>query len=211
MQSSMEDHMNKIINGMYSISFYSPIIVLIAVIYWGFSINASIKSFIYLAIVLFISLIRWGVMFNKSDSAIIPTIPATNIECSKMLIPEDPLYSSYIISFTLFYLLIPMIMLSNEAKFGLYNFSVLIFFIVYMVYDIVIKSSIKCIDVTNIKFVINLLTGAGFGAGFGMLFYTYAKSFLFINEQQTNDEVCNMPAKQQFKCRLYKNGQLVTK
>jgi hypothetical protein len=35
------------------------------------------------------------------------------------------------------------------------------------------------------------------------------KGYLFINEINNNKEVCSMPSKQQFKCSVYKNGELV--
>jgi hypothetical protein len=34
-------------------------------------------------------------------------------------------------------------------------------------------------------------------------------NYLYINEINTNKEVCSMPTKQQFKCSVYKNGELV--
>ena len=34
-------------------------------------------------------------------------------------------------------------------------------------------------------------------------------SILFINELTSNKEVCTRPSKQQFKCKVYKDGTLI--
>jgi hypothetical protein len=36
------------------------------------------------------------------------------------------------------------------------------------------------------------------------------KSALYYNDFQSNNVVCNKPSKQKFKCRVYKNGELLT-
>ena len=205
---SLAENIDKLKQGIYALSFYSPLIIVIAVMYWGITVNSGIKSAIYLAMVTFVSLIRWG-GFKYSNKSPINTSEVLS-ECSKMMIPEDPTYSVYIISFTLFYLLVPMILVSNATHTSLYNFGVISFFSAFMIYDIIVKSTINCIDTTGAAFIFSLLAGSCLGAGLGSLFYTSARSFVFINENQTDKEVCNMPTKQQFKCRLYKNGQLVT-
>ena len=44
----------------------------------------------------------------------------------------------------------------------------------------------------------------------GLIMYgSELKSYLYINEINTNKEVCSMPSKQQFKCKVYKDGTLV--
>jgi hypothetical protein len=42
-----------------------------------------------------------------------------------------------------------------------------------------------------------------------ILFYSDKISLLFINELNSNKEVCTVPSKQQFKCSLYRNGEIV--
>jgi hypothetical protein len=36
------------------------------------------------------------------------------------------------------------------------------------------------------------------------------EKFLFFNEVQSNKVVCSRPTKQQFKCTVYKNGEILT-
>ena len=41
------------------------------------------------------------------------------------------------------------------------------------------------------------------------MYGTELKGYLYINEINSNKEVCSMPSKQQFKCKVYKDGALV--
>jgi hypothetical protein len=43
-----------------------------------------------------------------------------------------------------------------------------------------------------------------------MIYFSPMNNYLFMNEIYTNGQVCSMPSKQQFKCSVYKNGELVT-
>ena len=44
----------------------------------------------------------------------------------------------------------------------------------------------------------------------GLIMYgTSLKGYLYINEINSNKEVCSMPSKQQFKCKVFKDGTLV--
>ena len=44
----------------------------------------------------------------------------------------------------------------------------------------------------------------------GLIMYgTRLKPYLYINEMNSNKEVCSLPSKQQFKCKVYKDGTLV--
>jgi hypothetical protein len=42
-----------------------------------------------------------------------------------------------------------------------------------------------------------------------VMYGTTLKDYLYINEANTNKEVCSMPSKQQFKCKVYKDGTLI--
>ncbi len=205
---------------IFSLSFYSPLAVVAAVVYWGFTLNAPVKSFIYFILIGVISVVRYALYANgpRSSRTSVDISPDTIHDqlggtiselCSKFLIiPHDATYSICILSFTFWYLFIPMIMLSTSAKINAYNFGVIGFFGAYLIFDIMIKTSLNCISIKNAIF--NFIIGAGIGIACGMFFYTTARSFIFINESQSNKEICSMPTKQQFKCKLYKNGELVS-
>ena len=75
-----------------------------------------------------------------------------------------------------------------------------------------IKNSLQCIPGFFSSLIIgNILSGLFLGAVIaGLIMYgSNMKSYLYINEVNTNKEVCSMPSKQQFKCRVFKDGTLI--
>ena len=81
----------------------------------------------------------------------------------------------------------------------------------YMLLDLSVKKQIGCLTkITNVGIVGNFFSGVLLGAGLSALIYSSPiRNLLFVNELSGNKEVCSMPSQQQFKCRVYKNGELV--
>lgn len=104
-----------------------------------------------------------------------------------------------------------MIMVSTQNNVNALNYRVLAFFISYIVLDLSVKKSLSCISKIFSGLVIgDILSGAFLGGVIALLMYgSNLKSYLYINEINTNKEVCSMPSKQQFKCRVFKDGTLV--
>ena len=73
------------------------------------------------------------------------------------------------------------------------------------------KKQMGCMtNITNVGIAGNLFSGTLLGAGLSALLYTSSvKNLLYINEVNSDNEVCSMPSQQKFKCRVYKNGELV--
>jgi hypothetical protein len=83
------------------------------------------------------------------------------------------------------------------------------FFTTYIGFDIWIKWSLDCI-ILNSAVLGDLLVGGLFGSIFAvLLFYSDKISLLFINELNSNKEVCSVPSKQHFKCSILKDGQII--
>lgn len=185
---------------IYSIAFYSPLAVVMSVMYWGFSVGGSAKSFAYLLLVVAIICVRTiGFACVSAAPAKIPQ----GVCGSAVILPNDPLYSVFLLSFTLFYLLLPMFLS------GSYNFGAIGFFGSYLVVDLGVRLSLKCVD--GVPALLQGLLGAMVGSMCGGLYYTYARSLVFVNVVNTSSgEVCTMPSAQQFKCSVYKNGELVS-
>jgi uncharacterized membrane protein (DUF485 family) len=108
------------------------------------------------------------------------------------------------------YLLTPLVMISTQSKTDAMNYVALAFFIVYILFDLLIKYSFAC--VTNFIPVIfgDILSGLSVGIGIAVLMYSYFRNYLYINEINSNKEVCSMPSKQHFKCSVYKHGELIS-
>ena len=120
------------ISTLYALSFYSPIILMVSILAFGLFSSSLMKSFVYLFWVFVITTPRClYFMFNPS--------PKTNMsaECNQgLIIPNDVSYSIYLLTFTMAYLIVPLINLSIDTKTNLMNYYVLWFFIVYIIYDI---------------------------------------------------------------------------
>jgi hypothetical protein len=103
-------------------------------------------------------------------------------------------------------------MVSIDSKMNTINYGVLAFFISYIVLDLFIKKNLSCIpSLFSSTVIMDIIGGLGLGALIaGVIMYgTTLKSYLYINEINPNKEVCSMPSKQQFRCSVYKNGELV--
>jgi len=114
-----------------------------------------------------------------------------------------PRFDVAITFFTFIYLIMPMFVTSNV------NWSVfsllLIFSFVHMIYDY----KKQCTGPIGITF--GLIFGLLFGlAWFSIFWYSDNKHLLFYNELLSNNVICNKPSDQKFKCRVYRNGQIIS-
>ena len=120
-------------------------------------------------------------------------------------------YSTFMLTYTAMYFIAPMFIISYQNKSNTINYSVIAFFIAYIAFDLFIKilPPLSCFPF-NVNVVGDFLTGVLFGISTALIFFANDKlSLLFINELNSNNEVCSVPSKQQFKCSVYKDGQIV--
>jgi len=194
---------NNIMNIFNSLSFYSPLIILTSVFIFSMFTATITKFGWYLLWVFTISCIRFFIY------RAVPTQGAPPL-CDTF-IPIDYTYSTYILTFTMAYFIMPMLLISKQNNINALNYGVLAFFISYIVLDLFIKNSLQCIPKIFSSIVIgNLLSGLLCGIIVVMIMYgSTLKNYLYINEVNTNKEVCSMPSKQQFKCRVFKDGTLI--
>jgi len=111
--------------------------------------------------------------------------------------------STFFIIFTLFYLLFPM----NSNKD--WNYYVLAVFIGMFALDTLYKVKYMCTTWKGI-FVGGCL-GAFYGWGcYGLLHNFGGDKFLYFNTISSNNVYCSRPKKQQFKCNVYKGGEIIS-
>ena len=113
-----------------------------------------------------------------------------------------PNYNSMFISFTLMYLLLPMLS-NNQINFWIVGTIVSIFAV-----DAYVKLQYSCTVPRGIVF------GGIIGSALGAAYYfilklSDVKSLLFFNDLTSNNVVCKRPQNQTFKCSVYKNGQVI--
>jgi hypothetical protein len=119
--------------------------------------------------------------------------------------------SSFFIAFTFVYLLLPMIYVKNI------NYSVVALFIFFYFADILGRQQIFLDAAQKIPNYngIGTFTGTFSGITYGILCYYLIYSiagdkFLYFSTTSNNNEYCSRPKKQQFKCNVYKNGQIIS-
>jgi hypothetical protein len=180
--------------------FYSPIIVAISIIAFSVIIQSS-KGFIYLGFMFAVSIIREFLYYAAGAEEVkMPGI------CSVINYSThgNNTYSSFMIAFTLMYMCLPMYL--N----GSMNWFVLGTFISYLSLDIMVRGLNKCVGDVSVLF---LNVASGLISGLLIIIAMNAggsSKFLFFNEMQSSKVVCTRPKKQQFKCAVYKNGELIS-
>ena len=187
-------------NLLVFLSFFSPIILAISITSLSF-IFQNFKGFIYLGFLLGCVVLRSFIyMLNGASPVVNDGTVCTSIQYSKY---GNPTFSAFVFAFTIMYFSLPMF--SNGAP----NFWVFSVLLVYFFLDLFIKIYKKCVIQMGDLFL-NILLGLASSALIVTLMYSGGSGkFLFFNEVSSNKEICSQPKKQNFKCFVYKNGELV--
>lgn len=192
-----------------AMSFYSPVIVCVSILVFTMftgTIEKSLFFFMWVFIITFIRIIIFkGFALHSTDP--LPEVCSTGI--TQLFIPQDVSYSLYLLTFSLMYFVVPMVMVSVQHHTNVMNYGVLSFFVAYIALDLFVKTSLSCVSLKTV--VGDMMAGIGLGALIGgvIMYGTLLRRYLFVNELGSNKEVCSMPSKQQFKCSVYQNGTLV--
>ena len=207
-------------NILNSLTFYSPIIICFSIVLFSMFTSTMEKAFVFFVWIFIITFIRIIVFkgfksnSNSNQNVVpneMPNICLTGL--SQLFIPQDITYSTYMLTFTMMYLITPMLMVSKQHNVNIINYGILGFFLAYIGLDLFIKNQLNCIKMFSSLVIGDILSGLFLGGVIsGIIMYgSTLKSYLYINEINTNKEVCSMPSKQQFKCRVFKDGTLIGK
>jgi hypothetical protein len=166
-----------------NVSHFSPLIICTCVLFGSVITGTLEKAFVFL---LWLALGTFFRSFIISSGS------------------YDLTYSTFTIVFTMLYLIVPMIFSAVQNHIGV-NYAMIAFFVSYLILDVQVKQAAGASALIK-----NIVMGVIFGMGVALLMYgTRMKHYLFINEVNPSGEVCSMPSKQQFRCNVYKNGELV--
>jgi hypothetical protein len=183
------------------LSFFSPVILALGVTSMSF-VFQNFKGFIYLGFLIGICFIRTYV-YALNGSPPITTSDKTICSSVQYTKYGNATFSAFIFAFTIMYLCMPMFV--NNAP----NFWVFSSLLVYFFLDLYIKFYKKCIIKMGDLFI-NILLGLVSGSLIISLMYAGGSGkYLFFNEIATGQDICYQPSKQTFKCKMYKNGELV--
>jgi hypothetical protein len=190
-------------NLIIALTFYSPIIITTSILILSLFSGAIGKGLFFIFWILVITALRIFIMWLIPNNSVTPSYMNPVCNTGNFLPYDNVTYSIFILCFSFFYFATPMFILNNI------NYLVVLFFIVYIVFDIFVKMSNRCVLSFRTMFG-DIIGGGGLGALIATLIYSSPiRSYLFINEISSNKQVCSMSSKQQFKCAVYKNGELI--
>ena len=185
--------------------FFSPVFAVFAVLVVAFTNQAMWKGIFFVIWVMSFSAFRNFLFFLFGAQA----NPLG--EKGKQQLCDDISYGAYgnatmplfIMAFTASYICAPMIV--NNVI----NYWVLVGFIFYIVLDISIRLFNKC---TTMQFAfLDFLLGLAAGIAAIVSMYSFkAYDYIFFNEFVQSRETCSVAASQNLKCKVYKNGELLT-
>jgi hypothetical protein len=166
--------------------------------------NQDFKGIVYLVGLLgaCFSSIMIGKMFGIKTNEERPAI------CSMVTLGQQELSSlplgQTIFGYTFEYLLYVIV----KYKYVLQNIPTIVFFPLLILFDFYWNSTNNCYS--SISILLSLITGASIGAMWAYIIdKTNAKTLQYF-AGVNNNETCQKPANQTFKCNVYKNGQLIS-
>lgn len=162
-------------------------------------INGDIKGFMYL----FGLFIVYGIIALLKNS--IPSQPSTGI-CSVLESfhgNQHPSFITGLYSYTLVYVLVPMIL------YKVFNAQLIVLLSFIIIVDVLIRSIFMgCISFTNVFFglVIGVIIGV---LWVFMLRQSGQTKLLFYDEILSNRETCSRPSEDKFTCDVYQYGKII--
>ena len=166
--------------------------------------NSDIKGMVYLGGILIASLINLLILNSLKIKADKPPPPYCNLIEFPFNLNQyiSPAFNSMFITFTLAYLYMPMQYVSGI------NYPVLIFITSLLVLDAGTKMAGGCTTFGGV--MLGSLVGFVLGLLWFIAFYsTGHEDLLFFNAEPSNNVICSRPKKQTFRCRIFKNGEVI--
>jgi len=162
-------------------------------------INTNVKGLIYMLglVILFIIVILFQNHFRARQ-------PTPTGFCNLFSITHNgiPSFNSALYLYTIMYVLLPMI------NMGMMNYPLIIVFLGLYASDCIVKTYNKCSSVMGI------LIGSIIGLIMGFVWFVVIRAsgqtgLLYYDDLISSKIACSRPTKQKFKCRVYKNGELI--
>jgi hypothetical protein len=168
--------------------------------------NQDFKGLVYIAGLLFSSFTT--IILGNALADFIPQVIEKPDICNMISMGQTgdisklPLGQS-VISYTFGYLLYGIIKFNYIKQ----NIATLVFFPVLQLFDIVWNATNSCYSIWQL--ILSLIIGGLFGVAWGAIIASTKTPALQYFSGINNNEVCSVPSKQTFKCKVYQNGKLL--
>lgn len=171
-------------------------------------LNQDFRGLVYIAGLLFSCFTT--IVFGNGMSDFIPIVDANERPqiCNSISVGQSgdvsklPLGQS-VISFTFGYLLYTIIQ-NNIIK---QNIATIVFFPILLLFDLVWNAKNGCYTIWQL--FVSLIIGGLFGVLWSYIISKTNNPDLQYFSGVNDTEVCSVPSQQTFKCKVYKNGQLI--
>lgn len=163
--------------------------------------NSNLKGFVYALGVLIL------IGISTILSGYFPLNSTTQNSVCKMfglnLINSNGLpFSTLVYFYTFAYLFIPMF------KFNVINYSVLMSIVLLAGADAIVIMNKMCANIVGISFAV--IIGFLLGMIISLMYNSINPDILYHTDFVSDKVACSMPSQQNFKCKVYKNGELIT-
>ena len=189
------------------IGYLAPFLMTFVVILLSIFNGQPLKGIIYLAGVLILSVIC--VAISKIINAPIPkeSLYVCRMFTAKGLLDfSTPSISTAIMTFTAVYIILPLI---QKNQFNSYLFAFLGIMIIANSASRVYAGCTTLLKGVMSGFLIGLLFAMGYIVALKTSSDNADAELLLFSESLTNGQVCSRPSSEKFKCKVYKNGELI--
>ena len=185
-------------------AYFAPYLTIFVFIILGIINNQPLKSVLYsgtlLLSVALILFLQQGVI--KED-----TFNQRDVLCDLWSIPflnnayTNPSLSTFVIVYTLAYILVPMIFTGD------FNPSIILFMSLIFMLDTYFRLSKRCISV--LSYIVSLVIALVLGGTASALLTTSIPKAMYFTGGTSNKISCSKPSGNKMKCNVYKNGKII--
>lgn len=161
--------------------------------------NTNIKGVIYVIGVLVLCMLSKlvSVFYISGDET-----KVCNLIGPQTFFDKGVPFGTLVYTFTFMYLFIPMIIMS------MMNYPLLMTLLLMIGVDTSIQINRGC---TNIPMLLlSVIIAVTWGCAYAYIVNQISPDLLYHTDYLSDKQVCSMPSEQKFKCKVYKNGELIT-
>jgi hypothetical protein len=162
--------------------------------------NTNIKGIIYVIGVLVLCMLSKlvGVTYISGDD----TVKVCNLIGPQSFFDKGVPFGTLVYTFTFMYLFIPMLIMS------MMNYPLLMTLMLMIGVDTTIQLNMECTQPPML--LLSVIIAMIWGGIYSYIISLISPDMLYHTDYLSDKQVCSMPSEQKFKCKVYRNGELIT-